>query len=62
MGLYVGYVIVGFQLNLITFNRFVGEHWPSIAKFNTILHQEGYYLVQCSSDDDVRLIVNGEIL
>ena len=55
----VAMFIVGFQPNLVTFNRFVGKHWPSIAKLNIILHQDGYYLVQCSSDDDVRLIVNG---
>jgi uncharacterized protein DUF4283 len=33
--------------------------WVSIAKFNTILHQDGYYLVKCSSADGVNLIVNG---
>lgn len=43
--------IIGFQLNFMSFNRFVSLHWPSLTKFNTILHRDGYYLVQCSSDD-----------
>ena len=55
----VAMFIVGFQPNLYSLNRFVERNWPNIPKYNSILHQDGYYLVQCSSANDAIMIVNG---
>ena len=52
--------VVGYRPSLPMFVSFVKTKWPGLEhNFSVILHNDGYFLVKCNSEEDVMMLVNG---
>lgn len=55
--------VVGCQPNIATFSKFLKSCWPHLDNLMPILHQDGYYLVQCLSEEvAVELVNRGNVM